>query len=55
MYTSTRAHIQFLNSIVGICATTVHTYIRWVDFPMAMSAGQSVVIYKRFKRPSLPC
>lgn len=51
LYKHTCAHMQFVNSTVGICATVVYTYIRWVDFSMAMSEGQSAVTHISF----LPC
>lgn len=50
----TCAHTQSINSIVGICATVIYTFKRWVDFPMAMSKGQSVVIQKNPKGPASP-
>lgn len=43
--------MQFVDRIIGICATAVHTYITWVDFPMAMSESQSAVTHISF----LPC
>lgn len=36
--------MQFLNSVAGICATIVHTYLRWVDFSMVVSDRQSGAI-----------
>lgn len=40
----TCAHTQFVDNILGICATDLYTFTRWVDFPMAMSKGQSMVL-----------